>query len=218
VIMPDAFMPGAEQTELMNPITELVLRHALEQVARWHAEGVEISVAVNASARNLRDTRFPGLVRSILRDTGVSGSLLEIEITENTVMTDPTRTAAVLAQLRTLGVGLSIDDFGTGYSSLAHLRSLPIDCVKIDRTFITNMTSRTEDITIVRSIIDLARNLGLGTIGEGIETDDALNLLRTMGCDSAQGYHIARPGPAESVVALHRARSVPMLVAERSDR
>lgn len=180
------------------------------------AEGMEISVAVNASARNLRDTRFPALVRSILRDAGVAGSLLEIEITE-TVMTDPTRTAAVLAQLRALGVGLSIDDFGTGCSSLAHLRGLPIDCVKIDRTFITHM-SRAEDVTIVRSIIDLARNLGLGTIGEGIESADVPGLLTNMGGDGAQGYHIARPGPAKAVAALHQARSESLLVADRSQR
>jgi diguanylate cyclase (GGDEF)-like protein len=212
-IMPDLFVAGAEQTELMGPITEFVIRTATRQAAEWRAAGIDMNVAVNASARNLHDIKFPAMVRSALRESQLDGTGLEIEITENTVMTDPDRTAAVLGHLRSLGVQLSIDDFGTGYSSLAHLRSLPIDRIKIDRTFITNMIENADDLTIVRSIIDLAQNLALGTIGEGVETADVLDRLRELGCEAAQGYLIAPPTTAAGAADFYRrARPVPVPV------
>ena len=199
LIGPDQFMPMAEQTELMGPFTEYVLREALRQSAAWTASGRPLHVAVNGSARNLHDLRFPSVVADILDETGVDPSLLELEITENTVMADPTRTTKVLTDLRSLGIGLSIDDFGTGYSSLANLRDLPVDRIKIDRSFVKEMLERSGDAVIVRSIIELASNLGLGTIAEGVEDVEVLDALRGLGCGFGQGFVISRPVPSSEL-------------------
>jgi diguanylate cyclase (GGDEF)-like protein len=197
MVPPAMFMASAEHTELVTPISEFVLRQALHQCAEWHERGLQIGVAVNCSARNLHDLRFPNMVAALLRESKVEPAWLEIEITENTVMSDPVRSAAVLGHLRSLGVTIAIDDFGTGYSSLASLRDLPIDRIKMDKSFVTGMAERSEDLMIVRSIIELAQNLGLGTVAEGVEDDAVLDLLRELSCDAVQGYLLGMPTTAE---------------------
>jgi EAL domain-containing protein (putative c-di-GMP-specific phosphodiesterase class I) len=199
LLAPDAFVPLAEQTELMAPFTEYVLGEALRQCATWAAAGFDIPVAVNGSARNLHDVRFPQEVARLLRQAAVDPSLLEVEITENTVMANPVTAASVLAGLRDVGVRLSVDDFGTGYSSLTALRDLPVDRIKIDKSFVSSITVQNGDAVIVRSIVELARNLGLETIAEGVEDTATLDLLATMGCTTAQGFLIARPSPVEVI-------------------
>lgn len=192
-LSPAWFMPQVEQTELMKPLTESVLDMSVAAIASWHKAGLAVAVAVNISARNLHDLRFANEVAAVLEKHGVDASFLEIEITENTVMADPKRSETVLAELRKLGVRISIDDFGTGYSSLATLRNLTVDCIKIDRSFITHLDTQPGDLAIARSIIDLAKNFGLRTVAEGVETQGVLDILRSLGCDSYQGYFGSRP-------------------------
>ena len=197
LLLPDVFIPLAEQTELMVPFTEHVLRQGLRQCAAWTRAGLTVPIAVNGSARNLHDLGFPDVVARLLAQEGVAPGLLELEITENTVMTDPVRAGSVLKGLRDLGVGVSIDDFGTGYSSLASLRDLPVDRIKVDKSFVMGMADRPGDAVIVRSILELARNLGLDTVAEGVEDASAMEWLTEAGCDLAQGYLISRPLPEE---------------------
>ena len=207
MVPPDEFIPLAEQTDLIEPLTEYVLQRALEECARWHDRGYALSVAVNLSARNLHDLRFPRTVARLLRETGVGAEWLELELTENTVLADPTRTAQVLRDLRALGATLAIDDFGTGYSSLANLRELPVQSVKIDKSFVREMLTNQGDAVIVNAIVELGRHLGLHTVAEGIETMEIVTRLATLGCNSAQGYHIARPMPGRDVVPWLRSRA-----------
>ena len=204
-IPPVRFMPFAENTELIQPLTEHILRRALAQCAGWRADGLCLEVSVNASTRNLHDLHFPDVVRRLLREAGVAASSLELEITENTVTSDPVRATTVLAELREQGIRIAVDDFGTGYSSLAHLRDLTIDAVKIDRSFITDMASNPRDRAIVQAIVDLVRDLGLDAVAEGIETAPAWEELVDLGCGYGQGYLIARPMPAEEMTAWARA-------------
>ncbi len=207
MVNPGWFMPMAEQTDLMRDITDHVLRLALTQCADWRRRGIDVGVAVNASARNLHDYRFPNRIAGFLNDVGLDPSSLELEITENTIMEDPRRSAAVMAQLRALGVSVSIDDFGTGYSSLAALRSLTIDSIKIDRSFVTELAERNADLTIVRSVVELGRNLGLTTVAEGVETDEVLHIIRRLGVDEFQGYLACPPLPAKELepILIHGA-------------
>jgi len=193
LIMPGDFMPLAEQTDLMAPLTAYVLAEALEQCSRWHDEGFPLTVAVNGSARNLSDVEFPELVRTLLRTAGVAAPWLELEITENALLTERGRARGVLEALRDMGVSLAIDDFGTGYSSLRNLRDLPIDRIKIDRSFVTDMTGNDGDALIVASTVDLAAKLGLTSIAEGVEDAGVWRQLGELGCNVAQGYWIARP-------------------------
>jgi diguanylate cyclase (GGDEF)-like protein len=193
ILYPDAFIPTAEQTDLMQELTEYVIDRALKQCALWHDEGLYVTMAVNVSARNLHNHDFVDMVASILMRHNVNPMWLELELTENTVMVDPERTALVLQELRNLGVQISLDDFGTGFSSLANLRNLPIDRVKIDKTFVFGMLDSAKDESIVRSIIDLATNLGMGTVAEGVESQDVLDRLALLNCEAVQGYFIAKP-------------------------
>jgi diguanylate cyclase (GGDEF)-like protein len=193
ILYPDAFIPTAEQTDLMQELTEYVIDHALQQCALWHEEGLYVTMAVNVSARNLHNHDFVEIVSSALTRHNIGPMWLELELTENTVMVDPERTALVLHELRTLGVQISLDDFGTGFSSLANLRNLPIDRVKIDKTFVFGMLHSPKDESIVRSIIDLATNLGMGTVAEGVESQEVLDRLAILNCEAVQGYFIAKP-------------------------
>jgi diguanylate cyclase (GGDEF)-like protein len=211
LLLPDHFIPTAEHTELIEELTERVLKLAVAQASAWRADGLDLRVAVNASARNFLQVRFPEVVRGILEEAGLPGDRLELEITENTVTNDPARTIAVMEGLHKLGVSISIDDFGTGYSSLAHLRSLPVDRIKIDRSFVRDMVTNRDDLVIVRCIIDLAANLDLISVAEGVEDIATLELLQTLGCRYAQGYHIGRPGSADQVASLARLRGVASL-------
>ena len=157
-------------------------------------------IAINLAAANILDAALPEMVGERLAHHGVPGERLTCELSEHTVMADPRRATEVLQRLRALGVRLSLDDFGTGHSSLAYLKDLPLDEVKIDRAFVSGMVGDANDALIVRSTIDLARNLGLEVVAEGVEGEDVLDRLRTLHCDEAQGFHLSRPLPPEALV------------------
>ena len=194
LVPPSEFVPVAEQTGLMRPLTEWVLRHSLEACARWRDAGDDLTVAVNVAAANLLDEAFPATVAGLLARTGVAPERLVLEITENSVMSEPERGLAVLGELRALGVELSLDDFGTGHSSLAYLATLPVQELKIDRSFVTREVTRTNEL-IVSSVADLARSLGLRLVAEGIEDEESWVRLRRHGCHEAQGFWMSRPLP-----------------------
>ncbi|MDQ1533929.1 MAG: hypothetical protein QOF28_1690, partial [Actinomycetota bacterium] len=196
LVPPDEFVPIAERTGLIGPLTDFVLRTALAQCRRWEERGHHLSVAVNLSARSLLDVDLVEDISRALAVSGVDASKLVLEITETSVMSDASYAMQVLSRLAAMGLTLAIDDFGTGYSSLSYLKRLPVDEVKIDKSFVLNMQDDENDAVIVRSTIDLARNLGLRTVAEGVETASALAALRSMGCDIAQGYFISRPLPS----------------------
>jgi diguanylate cyclase (GGDEF)-like protein len=202
LLFPDSFIPEAERTGLIEPMTQWVLNDALRQCRRWldlgnPAAPTELSIAVNLSTRSLLDVSLPEMVRLALTRWDVAPHLLDLEITETIIMTDPKRARRVLTELAEMGVTLSIDDFGTGYSSLAYLRDLPVHQLKIDRSFVQDMENDSEDAVIVRSVVDLARNLGLKTVAEGVEDASTWEQLTNLGCTSAQGYYLARPMPAD---------------------
>jgi EAL domain-containing protein (putative c-di-GMP-specific phosphodiesterase class I) len=189
-------VPLAEHTGLIEPLTQYVLEHALSQCRQWIDADLDLSVAVNLSVRNLLDPHLPDKVSDMLKKWGVPPSRLKLEITESIIMADPKRATATLDKLSQMGVELSIDDFGTGYSSLSHLKRLPVDEIKIDKSFVMNMVADENDSVIVRSTIDLGRNLGLKVVAEGVETEAVWAALGQMGCDQAQGFLRSRPLPA----------------------
>jgi diguanylate cyclase (GGDEF)-like protein/PAS domain S-box-containing protein len=201
LVPPDAFIPVAQQTGLIKPLTLYVLDEALRQCCEWGRQGWDLSVAVNVSMRNLIDLDFPDDVAGLLAKWDADPSRLELEITESTIVADPFRSKLVLDRLNELGIRLSIDDFGTGYTSLAYLKQLPVDCIKIDRTFVMNMIGDEDDDAIVRSTIDLGRNLGLEVVAEGVESEEIWGRLNLLGCDFAQGYHLSRPIPADELAS-----------------
>jgi diguanylate cyclase (GGDEF)-like protein/PAS domain S-box-containing protein len=209
VVMPDSFIPLAQETSLIGPLTLYVIEEALRQVRSWREQGIELSVAVNLSTRNLLDRSFPNQVEELLSRWDVKPEVLELEVTESSMLANPTRAKAVLNELSELGIRLSIDDFGTGYSSLAYLRELPVDEIKIDRSFVIGMGDEAGDAVIVRSTVDLGRNLGLEVVAEGVETIEHWEQLRELGCNTAQGYFLSRPVPAEELCDWLRARRVP---------
>ena len=196
LLPPGAFVEAVEQTGLIAPMTRLVMERAVEQCAQWRRDGRDLSVAVNLSVRNLLDRDLPNQVDRILSTYGLPPEALQLEITESMVMSDPERVLATVARLNELGVRLSVDDFGTGYSSLANLRQMPIDELKIDRSFVSPMLQGESDLIIVRSTINLGHDLGLRVIAEGVEDAQTLTRLARLGCDLAQGYHVSRPLPA----------------------
>jgi diguanylate cyclase (GGDEF)-like protein len=193
LIPPDEFIPVAEGTGIILRLTERVLGLALQQMRLWLDAGHALPVAVNLSTRCLLDAGLPDLVQRLLTEHGVPARLLRLEVTESAVMGDAARCMEVLQRLHDLGVKLSIDDFGTGYSSMAYLRRLPVDELKIDRSFVLGMTTTSQDAVLVRTAIDLGHNLGLTVVAEGVEGIEHVLALRALGCDIAQGYHYARP-------------------------
>ena len=193
LITPDQFIPLAERSGLIKPLTQWVLNTALRQCQGWHQAGKEISIAMNLSAPILQDPELPDQITRLLQTCSVAPHWLELEITESMMMGDPTRAMEVLARLNELGVGLSIDDFGTGYSSLNHLKELPINQIKIAQPFVTGMMADENSTVLVLSIIKLAHNLGLKVIAEGVENEETLNRLAAFDCDAAQGYLMAPP-------------------------
>jgi diguanylate cyclase (GGDEF)-like protein len=201
-VPPDEFIPIAESTALIQPLGQFVLESALEQARRWRRAGLSLGLAVNLSVRNLMDPALVDRVAGLIARAGVAPGSLTVEITESGVMTDPEAAIAMLWGLRRIGVRLSVDDFGTGYSSLAYLKRLPVDEVKLDKSFVLNMTSDPDDAAIVRSTIELAHNLGLQLVAEGVENQETLELLASLGCDVAQGFHLARPMPAADLARL----------------
>jgi EAL domain-containing protein (putative c-di-GMP-specific phosphodiesterase class I) len=162
---------------------------------------VRLAIAVNLSTRSLVDPDFPAQVAGLLEQRNVEPSLLEFEITESSMLADPARTKQILEQLAEMKIRLSIDDFGTGYSSLAYLKRLPVSEIKIDRSFVMNMDNDEDDAIIVRSTIDLGRNLGLDVVAEGVETPETWDLLTSLGCTAAQGYYLSRPVPGADLIA-----------------
>ncbi|HEX5019008.1 MAG TPA: EAL domain-containing protein, partial [Actinomycetes bacterium] len=205
---PDTFIPLAENTGLIAPITFFVVEQALRQVRSWQEGGLDLSVAVNLSVRHLTDMSLPDRVAVALERWGVAPSRLIIEVTESSIMTDPKRAAVVLQQLRRIGVDVAIDDYGTGHASLNYLKQFDIDELKIDRSFIMNLDVNSSDAIIVASTVELGHNLGLRIVAEGVEDGDTLEWLSGLGCDMAQGYHIGRPMAPEAVTALAAERRV----------
>jgi diguanylate cyclase (GGDEF)-like protein/PAS domain S-box-containing protein len=207
LVSPDDFIPMAEQTGVIKPLTLYVICEALRQCRSWQDDGLRLAIAVNLSARNLVDTEFPTHVAALLKRWDVDSGLLEFELTESAMLADPARTKLILEHLSAMGIRLSIDDFGTGYSSLAYLKRLPVSEIKVDRSFVMNMQQDEDDATIVRSTIDLARNLGLDVVAEGVESEQVWNRLKALGCTAAQGYYLSRPVPAPELqtwLAQHR--------------
>ena len=197
LLAPSSFITLAEETGLMIPLGEWVLREACRQARAWQLEqGCTFPVAVNLSATQFRHQNILPMIRSALTDAGLDGKALEIELTESALMTNPEESAGVLKQLRKMGVSVAIDDFGTGYSSLSYLRRFPIDKLKIDRSFIRDVTISRTDESIVRAIVSLARSVGLKVVAEGIETIEQLEFVTRLECDQWQGYHCCTPQPA----------------------
>jgi diguanylate cyclase (GGDEF)-like protein/PAS domain S-box-containing protein len=201
LVGPDDFIPLAQQTGLIKPLTLYVIDEAARQAHAWQSQGRRLSVAVNLSTRSLLDREFPGQVAAALARRGLRPGLLECEITESAMMADPQRTREILEALSAMGIRLSIDDFGTGHSSLSYLKRLPVSEIKIDRSFVMNMDHDEDDETIVRSTIDLAHNLGLEVVAEGVETQAIWDRLAQLGCTFAQGYLLSRPVPPDELTA-----------------
>ncbi len=201
LLAPDRFVPLAEQTSRVRSVTNWVVPQALAQARRWRETGLDLTVAVNVSAHDVADPGFPALVAQWLRDADLPGDRLVVEVTEGTLMADRVAASAVLSGLREIGVTVSLDDFGTGYSSLAYLHSLPVDEIKIDRSFLGEGARR---YTVIRSMIALGQGLGLRTVTEGVEDVDTASMLSAFGSDLAQGYYFARPMPADAVEHLLR--------------
>ncbi|MCF6257537.1 MAG: EAL domain-containing protein [Gammaproteobacteria bacterium] len=195
-ISPEKFIPLAEQTGLIQTLTEWILEQALTQCATWHADNINIGVSVNLSAYSLNDIDLIDTVHHALAESEIEPQWLTLELTETAIMSDANRALSTLSQLNTMGVRLSVDDFGTGYSSLAYLKRFPVDEIKIDKSFVIDMLTDASDAVIVRSTIDLAHNMGMKVVAEGIESQEAWDKLAELGCNLGQGYHMCRPCPA----------------------
>lgn len=196
LLYPDAFLPQVEEAGLMRALTDEVLRTALDQAATWSVTGRRIAVAVNLPASILVDVDLPAQISVMLAERRLPASVLELEITEESLMSDRARARTILSALRDYGVRIAVDDFGTGYSSLAYLRDLPIDELKLDKSFVFPMSGDPRAISLVTSVIDLAHSIGLLAVAEGVENGHAYRTLTRIGCDQAQGYYLARPLPA----------------------
>jgi diguanylate cyclase (GGDEF)-like protein len=195
LIPPDQFIPLAEQTGLIKPFTEWVLKNVSRQYEEWRGVGLRFPISINLSVKNLQELELPDQVAELIRGGRVEPGALEFEITEGIIMANPTRAMQVLGRLNSMGMSLSIDDFGTGYSSLNYLRKLPVQKLKIDKLFIMERVEDEKDVAIVKSIIDMSHNLGLGVVAEGVEDQQTSDRLATLGCDEVQGYHICHPLP-----------------------
>ncbi|MBC7954704.1 MAG: EAL domain-containing protein [Cytophagales bacterium] len=209
LLLPDAFIPLAEQQRLMLPIGQWVLREAARCARRWHELGmVGVPVAVNLSTVQFQTSGFTALIEQLLAEEGVSGALLEFELTERMLMDDLPEVKRKLSELKALGIRISVDDFGTGYSSLAHLKELPIDKMKIDRSFVLGLPSETDSAAIARAIVQMARGLGLSVIAEGVETEAQRHFLTRLDCDELQGTLISVPLPLADFESWVAARSL----------
>ncbi len=201
-IPPDEFIGLAERTRMIRPISQWAMESAFQTCAGWHGAGHMLTVAVNLSAQDLHDPELPDLIAGIAAKTGIQTEWIVFEITESSIMADPLRVLAIVERLRGMGFQFSIDDFGTGYSSLAYLKKLPVSELKIDRSFVIDMLTSENDAVIVRATVDLAHNLGLKVTAEGIESAEALEMLRRFGCDTGQGYLFSRPVPAPELIGM----------------
>lgn len=205
IVPPDSFIPFAEQTGAVRQISRWVLEKTCLQLLAWR--DLNIGLCVNLSARDLSDTDFPEYIDTLLNKHGIARELLSLEVTESAAMEDPTQSLQALERLREIGMRLSIDDFGTGYSSLSYLKKLPVEELKIDKSFVLHMDDDADDLKIVRSTIDLAHTMELEVIAEGVETEASLKRLREYGCNFAQGYFVAKPMPAEQFANWLAARN-----------
>jgi EAL domain-containing protein (putative c-di-GMP-specific phosphodiesterase class I) len=209
LISPLDFIEVAERTGLIKELTYRVLELGLRDLRHWSDEGRSLSLSLNVSVRSLLDRRFPIEVEKLLAEHGIDGRALTLELTESSLMVDPDLAKETMRHLAELGVSVAIDDFGTGYSSLAYLTDLPIGELKIDKSFVRAMSSDTRNAIVVRSTIELAHNLGLRTVAEGIEDAFTFERLRALGCELAQGFHMSKPLPAAGLLRwwdVHTAR------------
>ncbi len=197
LVAPDKFIPLAEQTGMIKPLTYHVLRSALRHCEGWQRAGLDLSISVNISAINIQDLEFPDQVAEILKEFNVPPGRLELEITETAVMSEPVRAVECIKKLSALGLLIAIDDFGTGYSSMSYLKELLVAKIKIDKSFVTDMASNRNDAVIVRSTVELGHNLGMKVVAEGVETQAVWDKLSALGCDDAQGYYMSHPLTAE---------------------
>jgi diguanylate cyclase (GGDEF)-like protein len=204
LIPPDKFIPLAEQTGIIKSLTYWVLDSALRQCARWNDTGMSLSISVNLSARVVQDDKLLKEAASALARHGVEAGQLKLEITETAIMEDPTRAMEMLTSLSAMGIRLSIDDFGTGYTSMAYLKKLPVDEVKIDKSFVMNMLKDANDAVIARAIIDLAHNMNYTVVAEGVESRRILETLSELACDIAQGYYFSKPVPFPEFESWYR--------------
>jgi EAL domain-containing protein (putative c-di-GMP-specific phosphodiesterase class I)/CheY-like chemotaxis protein len=205
MVSPGDFIPLAEETGLIEPIGEWVIEHAVAQIKAWQNEGLpDIRLAVNLSARQFQQENLPKVVMQALRLHDVDAQYLELEVTESAVMQDPEKTVASLRELKKIGVHLALDDFGTGYSSLNYLKRFPIDTLKIDQSFVRDITTDPDDAAIALTVISLAHSLRRRVVAEGVETEAQLSFLRRHRCDEMQGYYFSRPLPADAFTSLLR--------------
>ena len=215
LLSPAEFIPVAEGTGLIVPLTLQVLEKAIAQLAEWRTNGGDFSVAVNLSPRCLAEPQLTQQVLALLANHKVPARCLELEITEETLVHDPERALATLSALHTAGIQISIDDFGTGYSSMAYLRRLPVTELKVDRSFVMGMLKQADDEVLVRSLVDLGHNLGLTVVAEGVEDQATLDALASVGCDVVQGFHLGRPMAPAAFEEWLRARDIPALPRPR---
>lgn len=199
LIPPDSFISIAEQTGQMAALTRWVTREAITQYAKWRNEGIDISIAINISAENILDKSYPDFVIALKQEYQLHDNAITLEVTEDAVVADPEKATNILCYLNSHGFKLSIDDYGTGYSSLAQLKQLPVQELKIDRSFVQNLSTDDSDKIIVKSTLDLAHNLGLSVVAEGIEDETSLLWLKSMGCELAQGFFISKPLPVDTL-------------------
>jgi len=209
VVLPERFVPFAEQTGYIKAVTRWVLNMVFGQCAAWHARGIDLRVSVNISARDLHTADFPRLLAELAGAHGMKPEAVSLEVTESAVMEDPAHALEILERLHAMGVRLAIDDFGTGYSSLAYLKRLPVDELKIDKSFVMGLVRDRDDAAIVRATIDLAHHMGLAVTAEGVEEASVLETLRRLGCDQAQGNFISPPLPAAALERWIRQEPAP---------
>ena len=209
MIMPDNFIPLAEETGLIVPIGDWVLEQACHQVREWESQGLgKLHLAVNVSSVQFDHDRLYSSVISSLKTSGLDPQQLELEITERMFLNISTSVSDTLDKLTKEGVKLSIDDFGTGYSSLSYLKQLPIDTLKIDRSFITGIPKDKDDVQIVSTIIAMAHGLSMDVVAEGIETENQLNYLNTLNCARGQGYYLSKPKSSEEITKWWKKKHV----------
>ncbi|MFN3076829.1 MAG: putative bifunctional diguanylate cyclase/phosphodiesterase, partial [Alphaproteobacteria bacterium] len=208
-IPPGEFIPVAEETGLIIPIGEWVLREACTQVERWLKQGLPaVKVAVNLSPRQFQDTALLSRIVKTMSDTSMNAELLELELTESMLVANADEAVQALRALRGLGISLSIDDFGTGYSSLSYLKRFPIDALKIDQSFVRDIPNNRDDAAITRAIVSMAKSLDLMIVAEGLEQIAQIQFLEALGCDQGQGYYFSRPVPADEFMRTFLAMNV----------